>query len=81
MQSMPSESKIVALFHIRDNILFAREFVDAMTFEQFARSRLHFYAVARALKIISEAGCRLTEEFRGRHPNLPWRAIRDVGNF
>jgi uncharacterized protein with HEPN domain len=42
---------------------------------------LHFYAVTRAIEIISEASRRLPDELRARHPELPWRAIRDVGNF
>ena len=40
-----------------------------------------FYAVTRALEIISEASRRLPDELRERHPHLPWRSVRDVGNF
>jgi uncharacterized protein with HEPN domain len=78
---MHSDLPNFVLYNIRDNILLAREFVEGLTYEQFAESRLHFYAVTRALKIISEASRRLTNEVRGRHPDLPWRAIRDGGNF
>ncbi len=39
-----------------------------------------FYAVTRALEIISEASRRLPASLRERHPQLPWRAIMDVGN-
>ena len=78
---MPSESIKGALYDIRDNILFAREFVDGLTAEAFAVSRLHVYAATRALEIISEASRRLPDGLRDRHPYLPWRSIRDVGNF
>jgi uncharacterized protein with HEPN domain len=78
---MPSETIRFALFDIRDNILFAREFVAQFDFQAFKESRLHFYAVTRALEIISEASRRLPEEVRQKHPHLPWREIRDVGNF
>jgi uncharacterized protein with HEPN domain len=37
--------------------------------------------VTRALEIISEASRRLPGEARAGHPHLPWRDIRDVGNF
>ncbi len=42
---------------------------------------MHFYAVTRALEIISEASRRLPDDLPDRHPQLPWRSIRDVGNF
>jgi uncharacterized protein with HEPN domain len=42
---------------------------------------LHLYAVTRALEIISEASRRLSDDIRDKHPELPWRSIRDVGNF
>jgi uncharacterized protein with HEPN domain len=77
---MPSEAEKAALFAIRDNIRLAREFVEGLTYEQFRISPLHVYGVTRALEIISEASRRLPEELRERHPNLPWRSIRNVGN-
>ncbi|HEY8262305.1 MAG TPA: HepT-like ribonuclease domain-containing protein [Methylosinus sp.] len=78
---MHSDQLPFALYTIRDNILLARHFVDGLTRESFERSPLHFYAVTRALEIISEASRRLPDDVRERHPHLPWRAIRDVGNF
>lgn len=78
---MRSELPKSVLHDIRDNILLAREFVRGFTYEQFKESRLHFYAVTRALEIISEATRRLSDDLRERHSHLPWRSIRDVGNF
>jgi uncharacterized protein with HEPN domain len=78
---MPSESFKSALYDIRDNILPAQRFVEGLTFDGFKSSRLHVYATTRALEIVSEASRRLPQDLRDRHPQLPWRAIRDVGNF
>lgn len=78
---MPSDKLPFILYTIRDNILFAQEFTEGLTFEAFRNSRLHFYAVTRALEIISEASRRLPDDLRARYPHLPWRSIRDVGNF
>jgi Ribonuclease HepT-like len=36
--------------------------------------------VTRCLEIVSEASRRLPASVRDRHPDLPWRAIMDVGN-
>lgn len=78
---MPSDSVRLALFDMRDCILLARDFVKNISFEQFKESKLHFFAVTRALEIISEASRRLPEDMRDRHPHLPWRQIRDAGNM
>jgi len=81
MRFMPSDSVRLALFDIRDCILLARDFIKGLSYEAFKESRLHFFAVTRALEIISEASRRLPEELRNRHPDLPWRDIRDAGNM
>lgn len=79
---MPSDLRVRdALLDMQDNILLAQQFVQGLSFEEFSGSRLHFYAATRALEIVSEASRRLTDEIRARHSHLPWRAIRDVGNF
>ena len=78
---MHFESVKLALYDIRDNILLAGEFVEGLTCEGFSESRLHLYAVTRALEIIPEASRRLPDDLRDRHPLLAWRSIRDVGNF
>ena len=78
---MLSEKAHGALLDIRDCILLARGFIEGLSYEAFKKSRLHFFAVTRAVEIISEASKRLPDELRARHPHLPWRDIRDVGNF
>jgi uncharacterized protein with HEPN domain len=77
---MPSDRARLALFDIRDNIRLSRQFIEGCSFEVFKENRMIFYAVTRALEIISEASRRLPASARERHPQLPWRAIMDVGN-
>jgi uncharacterized protein with HEPN domain len=77
---MRSERDSQWLKDIRDNIAYAREFVGAKTFEEFAGSRLTFYATMRALEIISEASRRLSPELKLRQPSIDWVAVRDAGN-
>ena len=69
------------MYDIRDNILFAQEFVRGLDHDSFVRSRRDVYAVTRAIEIVSEASKKLPDEVRARHPHMPWRDIRDVGNF
>ena len=69
-----------ALLDIREAILRIRRYTDGMTYEQFRDDEKTFDAVTRRLEIISEASRRLDEDVRGRHPDLPWREVRDAGN-
>jgi uncharacterized protein with HEPN domain len=78
---MLSDKARQALFDIQENGELIHEFVAALSFEEFERDRRTFYAVTRALEIISEAARRLPPELRARHPDLPWRAIMGVGNI
>jgi uncharacterized protein with HEPN domain len=78
---MPSNLASVALLAMRDNIELAKRFVSGMSPEQFSGDIRTLYAVMRAPEIISEASRRLPNDVLERHPDLPWRAIRDVGNF
>ena len=55
---MRSESLRTVLYDIRDNILFAQQFVTGLDFREFEASRLHIYAATRAVEIISCAPTR-----------------------
>jgi uncharacterized protein with HEPN domain len=78
---MPSDRMHQALYDIRENGKLAQRWVTGLTLNQFKGDRLYFYAVTRALEIISEAARRLPAELRDRAPQLPWRAIMGVGNI
>jgi uncharacterized protein with HEPN domain len=84
MLSMPSKPKPsnpkAWLFHIRDNIHLAGRFVEGLDYEGFRDNQLVFYAVTRALEIISEASRRLPDEMKARHPEIPWSDIAGAGN-
>ena len=77
---MRSNKTALALFDIRDNGNYALDFVAGLSLDDFKADRMRFYAVTRALEIISEAARRLPPDLHARHPELPWRAIKGVGN-
>jgi uncharacterized protein with HEPN domain len=77
---MPSKSPLYALLDIRDNARLAQLWTMGSNAESFGSNRQLFYAVTRCLEIVSEASRRLPADMRDRHPQLPWRAIMDVGN-
>jgi uncharacterized protein with HEPN domain len=68
------------LFHIRDQIHLARTFIAGLDYEAFRDNQLVFYAVTRALEIISEASRRLPADMKARHPNIPWTEMAAAGN-
>jgi uncharacterized protein with HEPN domain len=79
---MPSkqENSRATLFHIRDNVTLVHSFVGDLNYEDFRSNRLVFYAVTRALEIISEASRRLPDEIKARHPEIPWVDMAGAGN-
>ena len=80
MRSLLSESARSALLDIRRNIAAARAFVAGVEFDAFEGDLKGFYAVTRALEIISEASRRLPDSIKAEYPGIPWQSIRDAGN-
>jgi uncharacterized protein with HEPN domain len=58
-----------------------QEFITGITQEEFIRSKLIRAGVLQKLIVIGEATSRLGDEMRQRHPNVPWREIRDFRNI
>lgn len=77
---MPSDSPIVRLTHIRENINLAFSFIADASLDQFLADRRTVYAVTRCLEIISEASRRLPDEMKARHPHIRWRGMAGAGN-
>jgi uncharacterized protein with HEPN domain len=68
------------LIDIRHNIYLGRSFVEGLSYEGFRDSAIAFYAVTRALEIISEASRRLPADLKARHPDIPWEDMAGAGN-
>ncbi|MDQ6433520.1 DUF86 domain-containing protein [Mesorhizobium sp. LHD-90] len=78
---MLSEREHNALLDILDNIGHAEAFLADATKDELATDTLRFYAVTRALEIISEASRRLPATLKDRHPDAPWQRIAAAGNI
>lgn len=77
---MPSDRSRQALSDIRDNIVLAQSFVVGLDEAAFKADQKAFYAVVRALEIISEASRKLPDDIKDRHSHLPWKQIAGAGN-
>lgn len=56
-------------------------FIAGMGYEGFASDQRTISAVERKLQIISEAASRLGAEAEVLCPGVPWRDVRDYGNW
>src|SRR5258708_2120774 len=56
-------------------------FIERKTFEQFENDNKTKRAVTRDLEIIGEAAKRLSEEFKDKHGEIPWRRVAGMRDF
>ena len=70
---------------IKDNSVYLRHMLDAISriaeytkdvkYEDFIKSNLIQAAVIREIEIIGEATKKLTQEFKEKHQDIPWKQI------
>lgn len=81
---MPSEghqrSPAQRVEDILDNIDLVRRFTEGYNFESLIADQRTYYAVTRALEIISEASRHLPSEMKSRWAAIDWRGMAAVGN-
>lgn len=78
---MPHRHWDLRISDIIEAIENALEYAAGLTFEQFAADRKTIDAVVRNFMIIGEAATHLPEDFIEKHPELPWREMRDMRNI
>ena len=64
--------------YLMDMLLAAQDaarFAVGLTFSQFEKSRLHQYAILKAIEVIGEAATRVSAETKKNHPDVPWSEI------
>lgn len=58
----------------------AARFATELTFPQFEKSRLHQYAILKAIEVIGEAATRVSAETKKNQPDIPWSEIVGMRN-
>ncbi|MBO3798282.1 MAG: DUF86 domain-containing protein [Thermoproteota archaeon] len=53
----------------------AIDFIEGMSYDNFAKDKKTIYAVVRAVEIIGEAVKKIPDSIRGNYPEIPWREI------
>jgi uncharacterized protein with HEPN domain len=65
---------------ILDAISQVQDYTRAMTFDDFRQDRKTIDAVVRNITIIGEAAGNVPDDMADRHPEIPWRQMRDFRN-
>ena len=73
--SSPSKKDSVRLRHMSDACQKAMSFAAGKSREDLEDDELLALALVRLLEIIGEAAGSISEEFRGRYPEIKWRAL------
>jgi len=76
-----TKTPLLYISHIFDAINSIQNQMKGITREQFENSELLQGFVERKLEIIGEATKRISDDFKQKHPNIPWKdmaGMRDV---
>ena len=70
-----------ALVEARHCVELAAEFVARFSYDQFMSDEIIQGSGSMLIIRLREVAKRLPEEFRGEHPNIPWKALVGMGNI
>ncbi len=76
----PDLDDMARLWDILDAARAALQFTDEIRYEDFVENRMVRNAVERNLEIIGEAARCVSQDFRNRMPEIPWRAMTALRN-
>ena len=77
---METASPIPRLTDIVEAIAHIRGETEGVTLEAFEADWRKRWLVERGVEIISEASRHLSDELKGRHPEIPWPKVAAIGN-
>ena len=69
------KSNIIFIKHILDAIKLINTYLEGKTYEIFINNHMLQDAVIREIEIIGEATKNISQEFKSKYPEIPWRQI------
>ncbi len=58
-----------------------QSYIQGITCDVFIQDRMRYSAVIREFEIIGEAVGKLSEDLKGRYPEIPWQDVKDFRNL
>ena len=74
------KDETVFLRHILDAIEMIEDYVQDMTENEFYSHSMAKDAVVREIEIIGKAANNISDEFQGKHPEIPWMEMISIRN-
>ncbi|MCX6376399.1 MAG: DUF86 domain-containing protein, partial [Armatimonadetes bacterium] len=71
----PEDRDAALLWDMREAVREIMEFVQGVSYRDFASDKKLRYAVERELMVVGEAANRISQAFRDRHTEIPWSSI------
>lgn len=77
---MVNPDSLVFLRHIQDSCRKINEYISGEDYAKFANDEKTVSAVLRELSVIGEAARKTMDDFREKHPRIPWNKIFGMRN-
>ena len=71
----PEQRDAALLWDMKQAASEIAQFVEGLSYEEFASNKVIRYAVERQLLVIGEAAAHLSQTFRDAHHQIPWSSI------
>jgi uncharacterized protein with HEPN domain len=71
----PEQRDAALLWDMKQAASEIAQFVERLSYEEFASNKVMRYAVERQLLVIGEAAAHVSQTFRDAHPQIPWSSI------
>lgn len=69
------------LEHMITSMNYINEFMEGITYDEFKKNKLVYFAVIKNIEIIGEAAYMLSKEFIDSHPQTPWKLIKGMRHY
>ena len=66
---------LIYIKDILENMHDASQFIEGMSYEQFAADKKTVNAVLRSIEVIGEAAKNVPEHVRAQYPQVPWKEM------
>ena len=77
---MSPRNWLLRIEDILESIEDIENFISGMNFKEFEDDKKTYKAVIRSLEVIGEASHHLPDEIKSKHPEVPWRKMKDFRN-